>query len=50
MPVFIESWSLTSLRERLIKTGVRMARPARHAAFQMADLGCHARSSPASSI
>lgn len=32
-----ERWSLTSLRERLIKTGARMVRHARFAVFQMAE-------------
>jgi len=36
-PKTIESWSLTSLRERLIKTGARMVRHARYAVFQMAE-------------
>ncbi len=33
----METWSLTSLRERLIKTGARLVRHARHAIFQMAE-------------
>ena len=33
-PVEIETWSLTSLRERLIKTGARLVRHARYAVFQ----------------
>jgi hypothetical protein len=36
-PVEIETWSLTSLRERLIKTGARLVRHARYAIFQMAE-------------
>lgn len=36
-PAAIETWSLTSLRERLIKTGARLVRHARHAIFQMAE-------------
>lgn len=32
----IETWSLTSLRERLIKTGARLVRHGRYAIFQMA--------------
>jgi hypothetical protein len=36
-PEGIETWSLTSLRERLIKTGVRLVRHARYAVFQMAE-------------
>jgi hypothetical protein len=36
-PEGIETWSLTSLRERLIKTGARLVRPARYAVFQFAE-------------
>jgi hypothetical protein len=36
-PVEIERWSLTSLRERLIKTGARLVRHGRYAIFQMAE-------------
>jgi len=36
-PEGIDTWSLTSLRERLIKTGARLARHARYAIFQMAE-------------
>ena len=32
----IETWSLTSLRARLIKTGARLVRHGRYAIFQMA--------------
>jgi hypothetical protein len=35
-PKDIETWSLTSLRERLIKTGARLVRHGRYAIFQMA--------------
>ena len=31
-------WSLTSLRERLIKTGARLVRHGRYAIFQMAEV------------
>ena len=31
------TWSLTSLRERLIKTGARLVRHARYAVFQFAE-------------
>lgn len=37
MPDDIETWSLTSLRERLIKTGTRLVRHARYAMFQFAE-------------
>lgn len=36
-PKGIETWSLTSLRERLIKTGARLVRHARYAVFQFAE-------------
>ena len=36
-PDAIERWSLTSLRERLIKTGARLVRHARYAVFQFAE-------------
>ncbi len=36
-PEVIETWSLTSLRERLIKTGARLVRHGRYAIFQMAS-------------
>lgn len=36
-PREIETWSLTSLRERLIKIGARLVRDARYAIFQMAE-------------
>ena len=36
-PAAIETWSLTSLRERLIKTGTRLVRHARYAVFQFAE-------------
>jgi hypothetical protein len=36
-PEGTETWSLTSLRERLIKTGARLVRHARYAIFQIAE-------------
>jgi hypothetical protein len=36
-PDEIQGWSLTALRERLIKTGARLVKHARYAAFQMAE-------------
>ena len=33
-PEAIKAWSLTSLRERLIKTGTRLVKHARNAVFQ----------------
>ncbi len=37
IPKGIENWSLTSLRERLIKTGARLVRHARYTVFQFAE-------------
>jgi len=37
-PEPIERWSLTSLRDRLIKTGTRLVRHGRYAIFQMAEV------------
>ncbi len=37
-PEEIGRWSLTSLRERLIKTGARLVRHGRYAIFQMAEV------------
>ena len=36
-PEAVATWSLTSLRERLIKTGARLVRHARYAVFQFAE-------------
>jgi hypothetical protein len=36
-PALVATWSLTSLRERLIKTGARLVRHARYAVFQFAE-------------
>jgi hypothetical protein len=36
-PHAVATWSLTSLRERLIKTGARMVRHARYAVFQFTE-------------
>jgi len=36
-PKPLETWSLTSLRERLVKTGARLVRHARYAVFQFAE-------------
>ncbi len=37
LPVAIQSWSLTSLRERLFKTGGRLIRHARYFVLQLAE-------------
>jgi len=36
-PEAIKTWSLTSLRERFVKTGARLVRHARYAVFQLAE-------------
>lgn len=37
-PEPISDWSMTSLREKLIKIGAKVVRHARYAAFQMAEV------------
>jgi hypothetical protein len=37
-PELIKRWSLTSMRERLIKTGIRLVHYGRYAIFQMAEV------------
>ena len=48
-PDLIERWSLTSLRERLIKSGARPVRHGLYAIFQMPQRPCPERFSPVSS-
>ena len=38
MPKTAESWSLTSLREKLIKIGAKVISDGRYATFQMAEV------------
>jgi hypothetical protein len=38
MPKAAEPWSLTSLREKLIKIGAKVVSHGRHVAFQMAEV------------
>lgn len=38
LPEEVEHWSLTILRERLVKTGARIARCGRYAVFQLTDV------------
>jgi hypothetical protein len=53
LPVAIQGWSLTSLQQRLFKTGGRLIRHARYFTLQLAESyltgSCSARLSPASS-
>ncbi len=37
MPEAVEHWSLTTLREKLIKIGAKVVRHGRYITFQMAD-------------
>ena len=41
MPKAAESWSLTSLREKLIKVGAKVVSHGRYVTFQMAEAQCH---------
>jgi len=38
LPETVAQWSLTSLREKLIKIGAKVVRHARYAVFQMAEV------------
>ncbi len=38
MPKAAEQWSLTTLREKLIKIGAKIVRHGRYVAFQMAEV------------
>lgn len=38
LPEAVAQWSLTSLREKLIKIGAKVVRHARYAVFQMAEV------------
>jgi Transposase DDE domain group 1 len=38
MPKTVERWSLTSLREKLIKIGAKIAHHGRYVTFQMAEV------------
>jgi hypothetical protein len=38
LPKAVEQWSLTSLRERLIKIGARIVTHGRYVTFQMAEV------------
>jgi len=38
MPKAVEPWSLTSLREKLIKTGAKLVSHGRYVMFQMAEV------------
>jgi hypothetical protein len=38
LPEAVAQWSLTSLREKLVKVGAKVLRRAHHAVFQMAEV------------
>jgi hypothetical protein len=38
MPEQVENWSLTTLREKLVKIGARIVRHGRYLVFQMAEV------------
>ena len=38
MPKAVEHWSLTTLREKLIKTGAKVVRHGRYVTFQLAEV------------
>jgi hypothetical protein len=48
MPRAAQPWSLTSLREKLIKIGAKVVSHGRYVTFQMAEVGCLGRSSKTS--
>jgi hypothetical protein len=43
MPKAVESWSLTSLREKLIKVGAKVVSHGRYVTFQMAEVAVSRR-------
>jgi hypothetical protein len=38
LPGAVEQWSLTTLREKLVKIGAKIVRHGRHVTFQMAEV------------
>ncbi len=38
MPKEVEHWSLTTLREKLVKIGAKVVRHGRHVTFQLAEV------------
>jgi hypothetical protein len=48
MPTTTETWSLTSLREKLIKIGAKVTSHGRYVTFQMAEVAVSRRCSPTS--
>ena len=48
LPEEVEHWSLTTLREKLVKIGARIVRHGRYVVFQLAELAVPRCCSPAS--
>ncbi len=48
MPQEIEHWSLTTLREKLLKIGAKVVRHGRYVTFQMAEVAIPKTLSPRS--
>jgi hypothetical protein len=48
LPEQVEQWSLTTLREKLVKIGARIVRHGRYVVFQLAEWRCQGRCSPRS--
>ena len=48
MPKAVETWSLTSLREKLIKIGAKVVSHGRYVTFQLAEIAVPAGCSPKS--
>jgi Transposase DDE domain group 1 len=48
LPQEVEHWSLTTLREKLVKIGARIVRHGRYVVFQLAEVRCRAPCSPRS--
>ncbi len=43
LPEEVEHWSLTTLREKLIKIGAKVVRHGRYITFQLAEVACGSR-------
>ena len=50
LPADVEHWSLTTLREKLVKIGARVVRHGRYLVFQLAEVGCPKPCSPRSCV
>ena len=50
LPREVEPWSLTTLREKLVKIDARIVRHGRYAVFQLAEVGVSKRCSPRSCV